>query len=139
MAAGELLVIECTDPLTTIDIPNLIRETGDTHRGSGKKGRVLTFRIRKGLTAGSHSFEQPTRSSTGFQTAISSIDEFAELLDAHRIGDQAVAAQPLPAPPAAARARLISALTFLAMSFGRFAGPDSENHSVADHVDSPAP
>ena len=47
MAAGELLVIECTDPLTTIDIPNLIRETGDTIEASGKKGRVLTFRIRK--------------------------------------------------------------------------------------------
>ena len=30
-----------------IDIPNLIRETGDTIEDSGKKGRVLTFRIRK--------------------------------------------------------------------------------------------
>ncbi len=48
MEAGELLVIECTDPLTAIDIPNLIRETGDTIEGSAKKGRVLTFRIRKG-------------------------------------------------------------------------------------------
>jgi tRNA 2-thiouridine synthesizing protein A len=47
MAAGELLVIECTDPLTTIDIPNLMRETGDTIEGSTKKGRVLTFTIRK--------------------------------------------------------------------------------------------
>ena len=47
MAAGEVLVIECTDPLTTIDIPNLIRETGDTIENSTKKGRVLTFRIRK--------------------------------------------------------------------------------------------
>jgi tRNA 2-thiouridine synthesizing protein A len=47
MAAGEVLVVECTDPLTTIDIPNLIRETGDTIEASGKKGRVLTFRIRK--------------------------------------------------------------------------------------------
>ena len=47
MAAGEVLVIECTDPLTTIDIPNLIRETGDTIVSSGKNGRVLTFRIRK--------------------------------------------------------------------------------------------
>ena len=47
MAAGEVLVIECTDPLTTIDIPNLIRETGDAIESSGKKGRVLTFRIRK--------------------------------------------------------------------------------------------
>ena len=47
MAAGELLVIECTDPLASIDIPNLMRETGDTIEASGKKGRVLTFRIRK--------------------------------------------------------------------------------------------
>ena len=47
MAAGDVLEIECTDPLTTIDIPNLIRETGDTLEDSGKKGRVLTFRIRK--------------------------------------------------------------------------------------------
>jgi tRNA 2-thiouridine synthesizing protein A len=47
MAAGDVLVIECTDPLTTIDIPNLLRETGDTLEGSHKSGRVLTFRIRK--------------------------------------------------------------------------------------------
>ena len=47
MTAGELLVIECTDPLTTIDIPNLIRQTGDTIEDSTKKGRVLTFTIRK--------------------------------------------------------------------------------------------
>ena len=47
MAVGEVLVIECTDPLTTIDIPNLIRETGDKLEGSAKKGRVLTFRIKK--------------------------------------------------------------------------------------------
>ena len=37
MAAGELLVIECTDPLTSIDIPNLVRETGDKLESSGKK------------------------------------------------------------------------------------------------------
>ena len=47
MAAGELLLIECTDPLALIDIPNLMRETGDTIEASGKRGRVLTFRIRK--------------------------------------------------------------------------------------------
>jgi len=47
MAAGEVLVIECTDPLTTIDIPNLIRETGDKLEDSSQKGRVLTFTIRK--------------------------------------------------------------------------------------------
>jgi tRNA 2-thiouridine synthesizing protein A len=47
MAAGEVLIIECTDPLTTIDIPNLVRETGDKIEDSSKSGRVLTFRIRK--------------------------------------------------------------------------------------------
>jgi len=47
MAPGEVLVIECTDPLTTIDIPNLVRETGDKLEDSTKSGRVLTFRIRK--------------------------------------------------------------------------------------------
>ena len=47
MTAGEVLVIECTDPLTTIDIPNLLRETGDTLESSVQDGGLLTFRIRK--------------------------------------------------------------------------------------------
>ncbi len=47
MAAGEMLTIECTDPLASIDIPNLLRETGDRLEDSGKKGRVLSFTIRK--------------------------------------------------------------------------------------------
>ena len=47
MASGDLLVIECTDPLTTIDIPNLLNQTGDKLEGQSKKGKVLTFRIRK--------------------------------------------------------------------------------------------
>ncbi|HET7091847.1 MAG TPA: sulfurtransferase TusA family protein [Thermomicrobiales bacterium] len=47
MAAGEVLVIECTDPLAAIDIPNLMRETGDMIETTGRKGRVMTFRIRK--------------------------------------------------------------------------------------------
>jgi len=47
MAKGEVLVIECTDPLTSIDIPNLLRETGDRLENSTRKGKVLTFRIVK--------------------------------------------------------------------------------------------
>jgi tRNA 2-thiouridine synthesizing protein A len=47
MMPGDVLVIECTDPLTTIDIPNLLRETGDILESDSRKGRVLTFRIRK--------------------------------------------------------------------------------------------
>ena len=47
MAKGDVLVIECTDPLTEIDIPNLLSQTGDTLEGSSREKKVLTFRIRK--------------------------------------------------------------------------------------------
>jgi tRNA 2-thiouridine synthesizing protein A len=47
MTAGDVLVIECTDPLTDIDIPNLLRETGDALEQRTRKGKVLSFRIRK--------------------------------------------------------------------------------------------
>jgi tRNA 2-thiouridine synthesizing protein A len=47
MAAGDLLVIECTDPLAAIDIPNLLRETGDTLEDSTTGAEMMTFRIRK--------------------------------------------------------------------------------------------
>ena len=45
--AGDMLIAECTDPLTAIDIPNLLRETGDTMVSSAREGDVLVFRIRK--------------------------------------------------------------------------------------------
>ena len=48
LPAGELLVVECTDPLAEIDIPNLVRETGDALEGKSQDGDVLVFRIRKG-------------------------------------------------------------------------------------------
>ena len=47
MAKGDVLVIECTDPLTGIDIPNLLNQTGDKLEGSSRVKKVLTFRIRK--------------------------------------------------------------------------------------------
>jgi tRNA 2-thiouridine synthesizing protein A len=47
MAAGDLLTIECTDPLTVIDIPNLLRETGDKLEGKSEADGVLSFHIRK--------------------------------------------------------------------------------------------
>jgi len=47
MAAGDVLEIECTDPLTEIDIPNLLRETGDALEDKSKRGKVYTYRIRK--------------------------------------------------------------------------------------------
>jgi tRNA 2-thiouridine synthesizing protein A len=47
MASGDLLVIECTDPLAAIDIPNLLNQTGDTLEGTSTAEKVTIFRIRK--------------------------------------------------------------------------------------------
>jgi tRNA 2-thiouridine synthesizing protein A len=44
---GHLLVAECTDPLAAIDIPNLIRDTGDMIEHTRHDAGVLVFRIRK--------------------------------------------------------------------------------------------
>jgi len=45
--AGDVLIIACTDPLATIDIPNLLRETGDSLEETRQEARIITFRIRK--------------------------------------------------------------------------------------------
>jgi tRNA 2-thiouridine synthesizing protein A len=47
LAAGDQLVVECTDPLSTLDIPNLINQTGDVLEGSENQTGVFVFRIRK--------------------------------------------------------------------------------------------
>jgi len=47
LASGDLLTIECTDPLAAIDIPNLLRQTGDALEDKAAGDGVLTFRIRK--------------------------------------------------------------------------------------------
>ena len=47
LAAGDILVVACTDPLAVIDIPNLARETGDAIEEQSEAAGVLTFRIRK--------------------------------------------------------------------------------------------
>ena len=46
--AGALLMVECTDPMAAIDIPNLLRETGDAIEHSTTQGDILVFHIRKG-------------------------------------------------------------------------------------------
>jgi tRNA 2-thiouridine synthesizing protein A len=44
---GDGLIAECTDPLTEIDIPNLINQTGDEITETSRADKVITFRIRK--------------------------------------------------------------------------------------------
>jgi tRNA 2-thiouridine synthesizing protein A len=47
LAAGERLVVECTDPLSTIDIPHLITQTGDVLEDSSNQPGLFVFRIKK--------------------------------------------------------------------------------------------
>ena len=47
LQSGDLIVAECTDPLAAIDIPNLLRQTGDTLEAKAEADGVLTFKIRK--------------------------------------------------------------------------------------------
>ena len=47
MAPGDVLVVECTDPLAAVDIPHLLNQTGDTLDATQKEKTLLTFRIRK--------------------------------------------------------------------------------------------
>jgi tRNA 2-thiouridine synthesizing protein A len=42
-----VLLVETTDPLAALDIPNLLRETGDALEGQEAVDGGLLFRIRK--------------------------------------------------------------------------------------------
>jgi tRNA 2-thiouridine synthesizing protein A len=44
---GDRLEVHCTDPLSVIDIPNLIRETGDRVEITGRAERRIVFLIEK--------------------------------------------------------------------------------------------
>jgi tRNA 2-thiouridine synthesizing protein A len=49
---GDMLEVHCTDPLSVIDIPSLIRETGDKVEISKRAEQEIVFLIEKanGLT-----------------------------------------------------------------------------------------
>lgn len=47
LPGGAIVIVECTDPLAAIDIPNLIRQTKDKLLATEKDGKLLRFRIEK--------------------------------------------------------------------------------------------
>lgn len=47
IAIGGVLVLECTDPLTTIDIPLFAQQTGNELAGQHRAGDVYVFRLVK--------------------------------------------------------------------------------------------
>ena len=51
LAAGDRLEVTCTDPLAVIDIPNLIRETGDRVEITERNDRRIVFLIEKAAAA----------------------------------------------------------------------------------------
>ena len=50
MAPGEKIEVACTDPLSVIDLPNLLRETGDALESQSQSAGALLFLIRKGAS-----------------------------------------------------------------------------------------
>ncbi len=47
LKSGDVVVVECTDPLAAIDIPHLVQQTGDIIEFTEQTDAGLTFRIRK--------------------------------------------------------------------------------------------
>jgi tRNA 2-thiouridine synthesizing protein A len=47
LRSGDVLEVHCTDPLSVIDIPNLIRETGDKVEITERAERRIVFLIEK--------------------------------------------------------------------------------------------
>lgn len=47
LAPGARLSVVCTDPMAAIDIPNLVRETGDSLEAQSEQGGKLVFAILK--------------------------------------------------------------------------------------------
>ena len=47
LASGAVVTVACTDPLAVIDIPHLLRQSGDALIGVERDAGVLTFRIQR--------------------------------------------------------------------------------------------
>ncbi|MBS9476438.1 sulfurtransferase TusA family protein [Ancylobacter radicis] len=50
-APGMLLVVACTDPMAVIDIPHMVRQSGNLLEGQEQHEGVLTFVLRKAEAA----------------------------------------------------------------------------------------
>jgi len=44
---GGILVLECTDPLTVIDVPHFVNQTGHALKSQERLGSLYVFRIAK--------------------------------------------------------------------------------------------
>ena len=53
MTFGATLLVECTDPLSAIDVPHCVFECGDALESQSSEGGVLRFLIRRQARAAS--------------------------------------------------------------------------------------
>lgn len=47
LAHGDVVIVQCTDPMAAIDIPHLLAETGDALLAQERGEGLLTFRVCK--------------------------------------------------------------------------------------------
>ncbi len=47
LPVGGTLILECTDPLTVIDVPHFVNQTGHALAGQERRGALYLFRIVK--------------------------------------------------------------------------------------------
>lgn len=47
LSAGDALVLECTDPLTVIDVPHFCNQTGNKLAAQARQGELYVFTIVK--------------------------------------------------------------------------------------------
>jgi tRNA 2-thiouridine synthesizing protein A len=47
LPVGGTLVLECTDPLTVIDVPHFVAQTGHRLEAQEERGKLFVFRIVK--------------------------------------------------------------------------------------------
>lgn len=47
IAVGDVLVLECTDPLTVIDVPNFVQQTRHALSEQSRQGNIYIFKIIK--------------------------------------------------------------------------------------------
>ncbi|WP_428030114.1 sulfurtransferase TusA family protein [Ancylobacter sp.] len=43
---GDVILVDCTDPMAAIDIPHLVRQDGHSLEAQAREDGVLSFRIR---------------------------------------------------------------------------------------------
>ena len=48
LSAGDVVVVQSTDPLSVVDVPHFVSQTGHTLLAQERTEVLVTFRIRKG-------------------------------------------------------------------------------------------